>query len=182
MVPEKHKYTFSDWFRRSVPRTESFTPDRLYLKGPEFDELPLEVDLDRNTHRTTATHSFSRRIVSCDNFHKRYRSDNGFAIPNGSLLQHNAASDDEPPNHDTLCSKCQVINIEFISTEGGYSHSILLNIMGSTPTCRLCQVLLDAQEGKLKEWTLDRYEVVISLQSKAEAKYSTDHFVTRGCQ
>jgi hypothetical protein len=88
--------------------------------------------------------------------------------PPRKLLAHRIeerdTQDEKACNNRQLCSRCYGINIESLSSKGGYVHSTILNLSKSAQSCKLCDILLSSGFTKTSCWKSDRYYAVLSLR------------------
>jgi hypothetical protein len=182
-----------------LKRTRSFHPDEeSFLKGSDFSHAPLEVNYDGESHRTIAFFTTRPTLpAGIRTFSSGYISEHRLDWFGNDETDSDVSSEDVEDQVDsiateeerytnigdlildteTLCEKCQGLNIESISTESGYLHLTLDVIKRQANICRLCNALFDMQGLKSPEWTLDRYQVVFSFRPQPAHTSDSGHFV-----
>lgn len=81
------------------------------------------------------------------------------------------------PKGNELCDVCRGLNIEAMTTGGGYDHITLGELFESKHTCRMC-FLIHLEVGlRMDDHTADRYRFRISLQDQDRHpdKWDNDH-------
>lgn len=191
--------------QRSLSFDSSHGLSRL-LDGSEFKHEPLRFDIDSEKHRTLAAYERHagevaypvsvERTLSTDHLYEAYlrkrtsgsRGDTSSQTSNDSsesISETSAAEADlealaevfEP--NDGLCKRFCMISIERLAEKEGYTHSTLDVLQESARSCTLCRTLFDSFGNRTQKWTLDRYEMTLSLLVGTDENEFPEHSATK---